>query len=108
ASVLECGCALPLLFTQALPVTKQIRVPLLNVKGLTQRTKETILKERQQGKFTSLPDFFRRVQPLHEEMDSLIKAGAFDEFDESRTTQYWQFKQEAARSAHEPGGNLQF
>src|SRR5213594_4349495 len=32
----------------------KIRVPLLNIKGLTQRTKETILKERKRGEFSSL------------------------------------------------------
>ena len=71
---------------------KAIRVPVLNVKGLTTRTKETILRERARGKFTSLPDFLLRVQPLNEEMQSLIQAGAFDDFGKTRTTQYWEFK----------------
>ncbi len=70
----------------------KIRVPLLRVKGLTQRTAQAILRQRDQGEFSSLPDFFLRVQPLPEEMEALIRVGAFDAFGQTRTTQYWQFK----------------
>jgi error-prone DNA polymerase len=72
--------------------TQTIRVPVLNIKGLTQRTKDAILAERRRGEFTSLHDFFTRVQPLNEEMERLIQAGAFDLFGKPRTTQYWQFR----------------
>jgi DNA polymerase-3 subunit alpha len=72
--------------------TKKIRVPLLQLKGLTNRTKDTILAERAHSPFSSLTDFFLRIRPLHEEMDSLIRVGAFDPFGQPRTTQYWQFK----------------
>lgn len=76
-----------------------IRVPMLQVKGLTNRTKETILRERECGEFTSLTDFFLRVQPLAEEMESLIRIGAFDQFGQSRTAQYWSWR--ARRSAQD-------
>ena len=69
-----------------------IRVPVLQVKGLIHRTKESILRERAQAPFTSLADFFLRVQPLREEMEALIQVGAFDGFGKPRTTQYWEFK----------------
>ncbi len=69
-----------------------IRVPVLQVKGLTQRTEEAILRERAHGLFASLADFFLRVQPLSEEMEALVRVGAFDDFGQSRTTQYWEFK----------------
>jgi DNA polymerase III alpha subunit len=72
--------------------SSRIRVPVLNVKGLTQRTTETILRERTHGSFVSLADFFLRVQPLNEEMEALIRVGAFDGFGQSRTSQYWEFK----------------
>src|SRR5262249_6904347 len=71
---------------------KKIRVPLLNVKGLTLCTKESILRERSRGAFSSLTDFVLRVQPLPEEMESLIRVGAFDDFGKPRTAQYWEFK----------------
>jgi DNA-directed DNA polymerase III PolC len=73
-------------------INKRIRVPVLNVKGLTHRTKETILRERARGPFASLADFFLRVEPLNEEMESLIRVGACDDFGQSRTAQYWEFK----------------
>jgi DNA-directed DNA polymerase III PolC len=70
----------------------RIRVPVLNVKGLTTRTKETILRERARGEFASLRDFFLRVEPLNEEMEALIQVGAFDNFGKPRAAQYWEFK----------------
>jgi DNA polymerase III alpha subunit len=80
----------------ALP-PRAIRVPVLLVKGLTNRTKETILRERAHGEFISLTDFFLRVQPLPEEMEALIRAGAFDSFGQTRTAQYWSWR--ASKSA---------
>ncbi|MGA2865521.1 MAG: DNA polymerase IV [Verrucomicrobiota bacterium] len=70
----------------------KIRVPLLRLKGLTQRTAQASLRERAQGEFSSLSDFLLRVQPLPEEMEALIRVGAFDAFGQTRTTQYWEFK----------------
>jgi DNA-directed DNA polymerase III PolC len=75
-----------------------IRVPILNLKGLTLRTRETILRERERAAFVSLPDFFLRVQALPEEMETLIRVGAFDEFGQTRTAQYWQYKHVPVRA----------
>jgi DNA polymerase III alpha subunit/nucleotidyltransferase/DNA polymerase involved in DNA repair len=72
--------------------TNKIRVPLLQLKGLTTRTADTILAERAHAPFSSLTDFFLRVRPLPEEIDSLIRVGTFDPFGQTRTTQYWHFK----------------
>ena len=69
-----------------------IRVPVLQIKGLTNRTKEAILRERAHGEFSSLTDFLLRVQPSPEEMETLIRAGAFDTFGQPRTTQYWSWR----------------
>jgi DNA-directed DNA polymerase III PolC len=74
----------------------EIRVPALQTKGLTLRTKETIARERTHGPFASLADFYLRVQPLPEEMEALIRVGAFDEFGQLRTAQYWEYKSLAA------------
>jgi DNA-directed DNA polymerase III PolC len=67
-----------------------IRVPLTRVKGLTTRTTDAILEARGRGSFASLADFFRRVSPAGEELEAMIRAGAFDEFGETRTRQFWQ------------------
>ena len=72
--------------------TQAIRIPVTQVKGLTQRTRETLLREHAQCPFTSLADFFLRVQPLNEEMEALIRVGTFDDFGQGRTAQYWSFQ----------------
>ena len=72
------------------PEGKCIRVPVTQMKGLTARTADAMLKARERGIFTSLPDFYHRVAPLAEELESMIRAGAFDEFGDSRTRQFWQ------------------
>ncbi|HSU55605.1 MAG TPA: hypothetical protein VLT36_16235, partial [Candidatus Dormibacteraeota bacterium] len=85
---------------QAGSLSYAIRIPLTNIKGLTERTKERLLAKRACGPFLSLCDFIERVQPLNEDMEALIRAGAFDEFGKARTTQFWEFK--SAVSDREP------
>jgi DNA polymerase III alpha subunit/nucleotidyltransferase/DNA polymerase involved in DNA repair len=67
-----------------------IRVPLTRLKGLTERTRDRLRAERQQGPFAGLSDFYRRVAPAPEEMESMIRVGAFDEFGKTRTAQFWE------------------
>jgi DNA-directed DNA polymerase III PolC len=76
----------------ARPTPQAIRVPILQIKGLTQRTRENLLREHALSPFISQADFFLRVQPLNEEMEALIRVGAFDDFGQSRTAQYWTFR----------------
>jgi len=67
-----------------------IRVPLTRAKGLTERTIERWLAERERGAFVSLADFHHRVKPLPEELEVMIRAGGFDEFGQTRTRQFWE------------------
>ena len=67
-----------------------IRVPLTRAKGLTERTAKRMLAERERGIFISLADFHRRVKPSPEEVETLIRAGGFDEFGQTRTRQFWE------------------
>ena len=67
-----------------------IRVPITRMKGLTDKTSDKILAARAHGSFSSLSDFFHRVQPCGEELESMIRGGAFDEFGDKRTRQFWQ------------------
>jgi DNA-directed DNA polymerase III PolC len=67
-----------------------IRVPITRMKGLADRTADKIIKARAQGPFISLADFFHRVTPSGEELESMIRAGAFDVFGDKRTRQFWQ------------------
>jgi DNA polymerase III alpha subunit len=67
-----------------------IRVPLTRLKGLTTRTADAILEARERGPFDSLADFFHRIAPAAEELEAMIRAGAFDLFGQARTRQFWQ------------------
>ncbi|HSH15577.1 MAG TPA: fused DNA polymerase IV/DNA polymerase III subunit alpha, partial [Verrucomicrobiae bacterium] len=75
------------------PHSPNIRVPVTRVKELTQRTIDRLLATHAQGPFSSLADFFRRVGPTGEELEAMIRVGAFDEFGETRTRQFWQAQQ---------------
>ena len=70
-----------------------LRVPLTRLKGLTERTSQRLLAERERGAFDSLAGFYRRVQPLPEELEAIIRAGGLDEFGETRTRQFWEAQQ---------------
>jgi DNA-directed DNA polymerase III PolC len=72
------------------PHGKLIRVPLTRMKGLTDKTSDKVIESRKRCPFTSLADFFHRVTPSGEEFESMIRAGAFDDFGEKRTRQFWQ------------------
>ena len=72
-----------------LPHGNSIRVPVTRLKGLTECTKDNILAARKEGKFDSLADFFHRVRLSGEELEAMIRAGAFDSFGDSRTRQFW-------------------
>jgi len=83
---------------------RSIRAPLTRVKGLTTRTTAAIIAERKRGPFISWSDFHRRVAPLPEEMEAMIRVGAGDEFGQPRTTQFWeaQYLHRAFGGAREP------
>lgn len=72
------------------PHGRSIRVPLTHVKGLTTRTADAILAGRERGSFDSMVNFFHCVAPGSEELETMIRVGAFDEFGETRTRQFWQ------------------
>jgi DNA polymerase III alpha subunit len=78
--------------TPAATVVESIRVPLVRAKGLTQRTLDRLLAERARGPFVSLADFHRRVGPAAEEAETMIRVGAFDEFGQTRTQQFWEWQ----------------
>jgi DNA-directed DNA polymerase III PolC len=72
------------------PRGQTIRAPLTHVKGLTTRTVDAMLAARERGSFDSMANFFHRVALNSEELESMIRVGAFDEFGETRTRQFWQ------------------
>ena len=72
------------------PHGKSIRVPLTHVKGLTTRSVDAMLTARERGSFDSMANFFHRVAPNGEELEAMIRVGAFDEFGETLTRPFWQ------------------
>jgi DNA polymerase III alpha subunit len=72
------------------PEGRTIRVPIRSIKGLSERTNERILAERERAPFQTLQDFYRRVAPSMEEMEAMLRVGAFDEFGKPRTAQFWE------------------
>jgi DNA-directed DNA polymerase III PolC len=87
-----------------LPRGASIRVPVTRVKGLTARATDALLRARDGGPFDSLADFFRRVLPAADEFEAMIRAGAFDEFGETRARQFWQARHllKTWGAGHEP------
>src|SRR5262249_26536286 len=84
---------------------QSIRIPLTRVKGLTDRTKIRIVDERGRGEFTSLSDFYRRVTPTPDEVEAMIRVGAFDGFGKTRTAPFWESRHlhHAFGSSRDPG-----
>lgn len=83
----------------------RIRVPVVAVKGLTERTIERLLDERKRSEFKSLKDFYLRTMPTPEELELLLRVGAFDCFGQQRTQQFWevQFLTRTYGDSSEPG-----
>lgn len=70
------------------PGKKEIRFGMAAVKGVGVGAVEEILRAREEGKFTSIEDFARRVSSskfTKKAWDSLIKTGGFDNFADRST-----------------------
>ena len=87
-----------------------LRVGLMQVRGLRIETITAILRARGEGgEFKSLEDFLRRVAVERDEIESLIKCGAFDEINGGTSTMTrpemlwrWNLLQASSKSA-QPG-----
>jgi len=68
------------------PPTSAMRIGLMQVKGLRVETIRAIVRSREEhGPYRSLEDFLARVAVERDEIESLIKCGAFDEIGEGET-----------------------
>lgn len=95
---------------------RALRVGLMQIKGLRIETITAILRTRKEaGPFCSLEDFLRRVPVERDEIESLIKCGAFDDLGNSadhtsqkmtRPEMLWQWNllQASGKGAH-PGAS---
>ena len=73
--------------------TKAMRIGLMQVKGLRVETIVAIVRAREaEGAFRSLEDFLMRVPAERDEIEALIKCGAFDEVcGMTRPAMLWQW-----------------
>jgi DNA polymerase-3 subunit alpha len=80
---------------------RAIRIGLMQVKGLGAETIAAILRAREHdGPFRSLTDFLRRVPANRDEIEALIKCGAFDDVARglARPALLWQWNLASAAS----------
>src|SRR3989475_1753815 len=89
---------------------RALRVGLMQVRGLRIETITAILRARGEGgKFRSLEDFLRRVPVERDEIESLIKCGAFDNMSDeghkmTRPEMLWHWNLlQAAGKSTQPG-----
>jgi DNA polymerase III alpha subunit len=63
------------------------------VANIGEATRKRLLGQRAQAPFVSLADTVRRVAPQPEELEALVRVGAFDEFGRTRLEQFWDVQQ---------------
>ena len=69
-----------------------IRVGLMQLKNVSDRTVRSILASRKDRPFENLADFCVRTSASFEETKTLILAGAFDRFEGARPEKLWQIE----------------
>lgn len=72
---------------------KAIRVGLTSIKGLALKTADKIIDERDKGGYQSVEDFLLRVFLTKAELFSLIRAGALDSLEPTRSHQILRYFQ---------------
>ena len=75
-----------------LPEPAGIRVPLAVIRDVGDDLPRRIARERVLRPFASLIDFLEKVRPGAEAMGSLLRAGALDGFQPSRTRLFWDWR----------------
>jgi len=66
-----------------------VRIGLLSLAGLSEKTTERIVEQRRERPFLDLWDFLSRVQARRDEVENLIRVGAFDFTTRSRPALLW-------------------
>lgn len=93
------------------PDRRQIRFGLLAIKNVGQNIVDTIVEERKSGPFENIGDFIYRIKSKDlnkKSMEALIKAGAFDQFEErNKLLQNLEKMLEIARENNKNGSSNQ-
>ena len=90
-----------------LPESSGIRVPLAVIRDVGDALPRRVVRERELGPFASLIDFLERARPDAEAMGSLLRTGALDGFQPSRTRLFWDWHRHGI-SRGRPGEELPF
>jgi error-prone DNA polymerase len=69
-----------------------IRLGLRQVKGIDERARETLERERERGPYTGVRDFLARTRLGEQVVERLISIGAFDWTDAPRRELLWQLR----------------
>jgi len=86
-----------------------LRIGLMQVKGLRLETIAAIVRSREQhGPYRSLEDFLARVQVERDEIEALIKCGAFDDLGITRPALLWRLNLLRRAGPAPPGEALLF
>jgi len=78
--------------TRCLDGAHAIRLGLRQVKGIDERARETLDRERARGAYTSVRDFIARTGLGEQVVERLISIGAFDWTDAPRRELLWQLR----------------
>lgn len=72
---------------------RSLRVGLMQVKGLKERTMDAIVEGRRSGgPYRSLRDLLRRARPELREAEQLLRCGAFASFGRGMKTLFWELR----------------
>lgn len=96
----QTGMSVPLLCAEG---ERALRIGLMQVRGLRVDTIVAIVRAREEGgTFRSLEDFLRRVPVERDEIEALIKCGAFDDVGDSAPDPSGEPANSAARGISRP------
>ena len=83
---------------------RDLRVGLMQIKGLTKAGMEAVVAGRVAGPYASFADFLQRVRPLPADGRLLVRAGCFDRLEgmEARPSLLWRLLEHAAADGPRP------
>jgi len=80
-----------------------IRIPVSAISGMSESVLDRMHRERCRSPWSGIADFVARVGPSAEEMEAMVRIGAFDVFGQSRVAQFWEVQQSLRRHASDSG-----
>ncbi len=76
---------------------RNIRISLAQVKGMSEEALQSILRAREESKFSSFDDYWRRTRVDRDVTENLVLAGAFRRLDDNRRGLLWRLPPEGGK-----------